>query len=168
MTASESPCSLFLVEHVRPRWDLTVTDVMTGRTFRVIDPEVSTLIRPDEILVSAVLTLDGVSTLLGTGNCALPLGVQRKAADICDAYHGQRWMSRAELLGHDVPERAQLRVDAPRLQEVAHRDGQADQLGEAPLLGQHAGEVDRHQDVLEVEPLPQQPLGAAAEDVLGL
>lgn len=101
MTASESPCSLFRVDRVTPRWDLTVTDAMTGRTFRVIDPEVSTLVRPDEMLVSAVLTLDGVSTLLGTGNCALPLGTQREAVEICDAYHGQRWMSRAELLGRD-------------------------------------------------------------------
>jgi len=101
MTASESPCSLFRVDRVTPRWDLTVTDMMTGRAFRVIDPEVSTLVRPDEILVSAVLTLDGVSTLLGTGNCSLPLGSQREAAEICDAYHGRRWMSRAELLGHD-------------------------------------------------------------------
>jgi hypothetical protein len=74
---------------------------MTCRAFRVIDPEVSTLVRPDEVLVSAVLTLDGVSTLLGTGNCALPLGTEHEAVEICDAYHGRRWMSRAELLGRD-------------------------------------------------------------------
>jgi hypothetical protein len=65
--AAESPYSAFLVEAVRPGWSLTMRDLMSGRRLLVVDPEVSTSVRPDDILFSAVLTLDGVSTLLGPG-----------------------------------------------------------------------------------------------------
>lgn len=58
LTAAVSPYSLFLVEAVRPGWSLTILDLLTGRRFVAIDPEVSAHVRRDDILMSAVLTVD--------------------------------------------------------------------------------------------------------------
>jgi len=100
--AAESPYSAFLVEAVRPGWSLTMRDLMSGRRLLVVDPEVSTSAQPDDILFSAVLTLDGVSTLLGPAPYTLPPDSRFELIDLrCDYSEGP-WMTRPELTEMDL------------------------------------------------------------------
>ena len=105
VTAAESPCSMLLVESVSSGWFVTVRDLLTGRRFRVVDPEVSASVQPDEIVFSAVLTLDGVSTFLGAAPRTIPVDYRPEIREVrrvgCDAlgrYADDEWLTRAELL----------------------------------------------------------------------
>ncbi len=72
LTAARSPHSLLLVESAVPGWSLVIRDLLTGRRFRVVEPEISQNVRSEQILFGAVLTIDGVSTLLGCASHAVP------------------------------------------------------------------------------------------------
>jgi hypothetical protein len=100
--AADSPYSVFQVEEVRPGWSLTIRDMMTGRRLRVVDPEISACARPDDILFSAVLTLDGVSTLLGPAPYTLPPDSRVDLIDLRRGYSEIPWMTLAELTEWDL------------------------------------------------------------------
>lgn len=61
LTPAKSPYSFLLVESVVPGWSLVVRDLLTGRQFRVVEPDISEHVQCEDILFSAVLTIDGVS-----------------------------------------------------------------------------------------------------------
>lgn len=101
VTAAASPYSVFLVEGVRSGWFLEVRDLLSGHRFRVVDPEISQHARCEDILLSALITLDGVSTFLGPAGYTLPSDWRTEALDIRRAYSEGEWMSRAELMDMD-------------------------------------------------------------------
>jgi hypothetical protein len=103
VTAARSPYSLLLIESVVPGWSLTVQDLLTGRRFRVVDLEVARRVRPEQILFSAVLTIDGVSTLMGCACHAVPSEL-RLMASVLREYHADgAWLPR-EGLPDIIPE----------------------------------------------------------------
>ena len=105
VTAAESPYSMLLVESVTSGWFLNVRDLLTGKRFRIVDPDISEHVLPDEIVFGAVLTLDGVSTLLGAATHTIPLDyrleilqVRQVCGDAQRRGSGDGWLTRAELL----------------------------------------------------------------------
>jgi hypothetical protein len=98
VTAAASPFSLLLVEAVQSEWFLEVRDLLSGRRFRVVDPEISMHARAEDILLSAVLTLDGVSTFLGPASYTLPSDWRTEALDTRRVYTESTWLSRTEMM----------------------------------------------------------------------
>ena len=108
VTAARSPHSLLLIESVVPGWSLVVRDLLTGRRFRVVEPEISEDVRSEQILFSAVLTVDGVSTLLGCGSHAVASDVRVMAGQMREYHAEGAWLTRAALL--DITTRGLQRV----------------------------------------------------------
>jgi hypothetical protein len=100
--AAESPYSAFVVETVCRGWCLTVRDLMTDRRFRVVDPEVSASVRPDDILFSAIVTIGGISTLLGPAPYTLPAESRLDLFELRHDYVEGPWMTCAELVEMDI------------------------------------------------------------------
>jgi hypothetical protein len=98
ITTARSPHSLLLIESIIPGWSLVVRDLLTGRRFRVVEPEISREVRPEEILFSAVLTLDGVSTLLGCASHTIPSDLRVMARETRECHAKGAWLTRAQLL----------------------------------------------------------------------
>lgn len=101
VTAAESPYSFLAVEALRPGWLLHVRDLLTGRCLRVVDPEISARAGPGDTLLSAVVTLDGVSTFMGPVSHSLPSAWRGEANEFRRCYTGAAWLTRAELVGMD-------------------------------------------------------------------
>lgn len=98
LTAARSPHSLLLVESVVPGWSLVVRDLLTGRQFHVVEPEISRDVEPDQILFSAVLTLDGISTLMGCASSAVDAVARETAwATRQDHAHGA-WLTATQVM----------------------------------------------------------------------
>jgi hypothetical protein len=98
VTAARSPYSLLLIESVVPGWSLAVRDLLTGRRFRVVDPEISRRVRSEQILFSAVLTIDGVSTLLGCASHAVPSDLRVMAGQMREYHANGAWLAREALM----------------------------------------------------------------------
>ena len=96
--AARSPYSLLLVESVAPGWSLAVRDLLTGRRFRVVDAEVSQHVRSEQILFSAVLTIEGLSTLLGCACHAVPSDLRLMASAMREYHAEGAWLRRERLL----------------------------------------------------------------------
>jgi hypothetical protein len=101
LQAAESPFSALKIESLRRGWDLTVRDLMTGGRFRVVDPEVASRARVNDTLFSAVLALDGVSTLLGAAPFTMPPDVVGSLREIREFYGGG-WMTRRDLVETEI------------------------------------------------------------------
>lgn len=102
MRAAASPYSFLLVEAVRSGWSLTVIDLMTGRRLVVVDPEISARVRPDDLLLSAILTIGGVSTLLGPAPFTVPPDRHYDVAHLRRDESEHAWLTRPELLDLDA------------------------------------------------------------------
>lgn len=73
-------------------------DLLTGRQFHVVEPEISRDVEPDHILFSAVLTLDGVSTLMGCASYAVT-SLAREMAWVAREYHTDgAWLTTPQVL----------------------------------------------------------------------
>lgn len=91
--------SPLLIESVVPGWTLTVSDMLTGRRFRIVDPDISRLALPDEMLLSGILTLDGRSFLIGTATHAVPGDWRFELRELRDCYSEDPWPSRRFWIG---------------------------------------------------------------------
>lgn len=98
LTAARSPYSLLLVESVVPGWSLMVRDLLTGRRFHVVEPEISRDVEPDHILFSAVLTLNGISTLMGCASSAVAAVARQKAWVEREYQTDGAWLTTTQLL----------------------------------------------------------------------
>jgi hypothetical protein len=86
--------SPLLIEAVVPGWTLTVRDMLTGRRFRVIDPDISRRALPDEMLLSGILTLDKRSFLTGTASHTVPCDWRSDLRELRECYSETPWPSR--------------------------------------------------------------------------
>ena len=102
LKAAESPYSALQVEAMEPGWCLAVRDLLTGRRLRVVDPEVSARARVDDILFSAVVTLDGMSALLGTATFTLPPDSRVHLLSLVSDHTGAPLVTRHELTDLDL------------------------------------------------------------------
>lgn len=98
LTAAKSPYSFLLVESVVSGWSLVVRDLLTGRQFRVVEPEISGRVQCEDILFSAVLTIDGVSTLFGCAGHSIPSDWRTLIGETREVEAEGAWLTRSELL----------------------------------------------------------------------
>jgi hypothetical protein len=98
LTAARSPYSFLLVESLVPGWSLVVRDLLTGRRFRVVEPEISARVQCEDILFSAILTIDGVSTLLGCGSLSVPSDWRVQIGQTREVHADGAWLTRTDLL----------------------------------------------------------------------
>lgn len=98
LTAARSPYSFLLVESVVAGWSLIVRDLLTGRQFRVVEPEISACVQCEDILFSAILTIDGVSTLLGCGSVSVPSDWRVQIGQTREVHADGAWLTRSDLL----------------------------------------------------------------------
>jgi hypothetical protein len=98
LTAARSPYSFLLVESVVPGWSLVVRDLLTGRRFRVVEPEISARVQCEDILFSAILTIDGVATLLGCGSLSVPSDWRVQIGQTREVHADGAWLTRTDLL----------------------------------------------------------------------
>lgn len=98
LAAARSPYSFLLIESVVPGWSLVVLDLLTGRRFRVVEPKVSAHVQCEDILFSAVLTTDGISTLLGCAARAIPSDWRIQIGQIREVDTEGAWLTRMGLL----------------------------------------------------------------------
>jgi SEC-C motif len=97
LKAARSPFSFLLVESIVPGWSLAVRDLLTGRKFRVIEPQISARVLCEDILFSAVLTLDGVSTLLGCGSLCIPSDWRVQIGQTREVHANGAWLTQTDL-----------------------------------------------------------------------
>lgn len=86
---------------VTPGLSLEARDLLTGRSFGIFDPEVSLHAEPDQILVSAVLTIDGLSTLLGPAPYAMTGEWRVEACEIRESDSDREWIPYDALDAYD-------------------------------------------------------------------
>jgi hypothetical protein len=98
LTAARSPYSFLLIESVVPGWSLVVRDLLTGRRFRVVEPTMSAHVQCEDILLSAVLTIDGLSTLLGCAAHSIPSDWRVLIGQIRELHTDGAWLTRMDLL----------------------------------------------------------------------
>lgn len=98
LTAAKSPYSFLLIESVVPHWSLVVRDLLTGRRFRVVEPRVSAHVQCEDILFSAVLMIDGISTLLGCAAHSIPSDWRILIGQTREVDRSGAWLTRRDLL----------------------------------------------------------------------
>jgi hypothetical protein len=99
--ALEGFYSALLVEAIVPGWTLTVRDMLTGRRVRIVDPEISRRAQPDDLLLSAFLTIEQRSFLLGTATHALPGDWRFELRGQRLGERDEQWLTRRVLEGHE-------------------------------------------------------------------
>ncbi len=82
--------SFHLVAAAAPGEWMDLEDVMTGSTCRVLESTASRTIRRGEVIYARVVTLDGVSIMVGCGSTALPPMRRADLADLRRSLSGRR------------------------------------------------------------------------------
>lgn len=82
--------SFYLLATVAPGEWMDLEDVMTGATCRVLESTASRTIRRGEVIYARVVTLDGVSIMVGCGSTALAPIRRADLADLRRSLSGRR------------------------------------------------------------------------------
>jgi hypothetical protein len=128
-TVHESPFSFHAVTSVVPGRSLDLEDVLTGETCQVLERTASQTVRPGGVLFARVVTMDGVSIMLGMGSTLLPPTRRSELMPIRDQVAGRgKRMTRAQVAALDDPLRhwyllAADQVHNPPLPQLRNTDG---------------------------------------------
>lgn len=101
-TACRSPLSAVVVEQVTPQRSLDIKDVLTGKRFHVLEQSASRRLRPADLLFTRVLTLGGVSIMMGASPFIVPPRWHTPIIDWRERMCRKRLMSRADLDDFDI------------------------------------------------------------------
>jgi hypothetical protein len=101
-TACRSPMSVLAVEWVTPGRSLDLKDVLTGSRFHVLEQGASQTLRPADLIFARVLTIDGVSLLLGTAPFVVPPRWHTRIIDWRERLFRKRLMTREDLADFDM------------------------------------------------------------------
>jgi len=101
-TACRSPMSVFAVEQVSPGRSLDLKDVLTGSRFRVLEQGASQRLRPADLVFARVLTIGGVSIMLGTAPFIVPPRWHTRIIDWRDRMFRKRLMTQQDLVDFDI------------------------------------------------------------------
>ncbi len=126
--ACRSPASFLVVDSATPGRSLDVRDVMTGRRFHVLEQAASQTFQPGDLSYSRVLTLDGVSILLGACPLVIPPEWHLTLLDMRERWRPGGFLTRADLdeyvfelldAYHDIAHA----VRHPQLPQLSNTDG---------------------------------------------
>lgn len=92
--ACASPLSVFAVEQVAPGVSLDVRDVLTGRRFHTPELTASRSLRVGDLIVSRVVTLEGLNLLFGMAPYVAPPEWHVEVLDWRDHYFRKRAVTR--------------------------------------------------------------------------
>ena len=101
-TACRSPMSVFAVEQVTRGRSLDLKDVLTGSRFHVLEQSASQTLRPADLVFTRVLTIDGVSLMLGMAPFAVPPRWHTWIIDWRERLFRRRLMTRQDLAEFDI------------------------------------------------------------------
>ena len=101
-TACRSPLSVFVVEQVTEGRSLDLKDVLTGARFHVIEQGASRTLREADLVFTRVVTVDGISLLLGASPYVIPPRWHTRIIDWRTKVCRKRALTRRELEGFDV------------------------------------------------------------------
>jgi hypothetical protein len=101
-TACRSPMSVLAVEQVTPGRSLDLKDVLTGSRFHVLEQGASQTLRPADLIFARVLTIDGVSLMLGTAPFVVPPRWHTRIIDWREQLFRKRLMTRQDLVDFDI------------------------------------------------------------------
>ena len=100
-TACRSPMSVFAVEQVTAGRSLDLKDVLTGARFHVLEQGASQTLRPADLIFTRVLTIDGVSLMLGAAPFVVPPRWHTRIIDWRERLFRKRLMTRRDLADFD-------------------------------------------------------------------
>jgi hypothetical protein len=129
VAAFESPFSFHSVSSVVPGRSLDLEDVLTGETCQVLERTASQTVRAGGVLFARVLTMEGVSILLGMGSTLLPPGRRAELMPLRDQVAGRgKRLTRDQVMALDDPLRhwylhAADQVHNPPLPKLRNTDG---------------------------------------------
>lgn len=93
--------SFHVVSAVSPGEWIDLDDILTGTQCRVLESTASRTIRRGEVIYARVVTMQGVSIMVGCGTTALPPLRRADLAELRDALAKRgRWLSAADLRRH--------------------------------------------------------------------
>ena len=101
-TACRSPMSVFAVERVIPGRSLDLKDVLTGRRFHVLEQGASRSLRPADLFFTRVVTIDGVSVMLGAAPFIVPQRWHIRIIDWRERVFRRRLLTRQDLADFDI------------------------------------------------------------------
>lgn len=131
--ACAQPYSFFLVRDVRPGTRMTIRDLLLGREFEVHERRGSRTLKKGSILFTAVVTLDGDSTMFGCAPIVIPPSYAGVFFDMREHLSNDSFEG-LDLLREWDYELRELYVDIrddllnPRLPEMQNTDGDPLQL----------------------------------------
>ncbi len=100
--ACRSPMSVFAVEQVTPGRSLDLRDVLTGSRFHVLEQGASRTLRPADLVFTRVLTIDGVSLMLGAAPILVPPRWHTRIIDWREGLFRKRLMTPQDLADFDI------------------------------------------------------------------
>jgi hypothetical protein len=100
-TACRSPMSVLAVEQVVRGRSLDLKDVLTGARFHVLEQGASQTLQPADLVFARVLTIEGVSLLLGTAPFVVPPRWHTRIIDWRERLFRRRLMTREDLADFD-------------------------------------------------------------------
>jgi hypothetical protein len=101
-TACRSPMSVFAVERVIPGRSIDLKDVLTGRRFHVLEQGASRSLRVADLLFTRVVTIDGVSVMLGAAPFIVPPHWHIRIIDWRERELRRRVLTRQDLADFDI------------------------------------------------------------------
>lgn len=101
-TACRSPMSVFCVEQVVRGQSLDLKDVLTGQRFHVLERSASQILRAADLIFTRVLTIQGVSLMLGAAPFLVPPVWHIRVIDWRDKVFGKRLVKRRDLAEFDI------------------------------------------------------------------
>jgi hypothetical protein len=101
-TACRSPTSVFAVEQVTSGRNLDLKDVLTGSRFHVLEQGASQTLRPADLIFTRVVTIDGVSLMLGAAPFVVPPRWHTRIIDWRERLFRKRLMTRQDLVDFDI------------------------------------------------------------------
>jgi SEC-C motif-containing protein len=101
-TACRSPMSVFAVEQVSLGRSVDLKDVLTGSRFRVLERGASQTLQAADLIFTRVLTIEGVSIMLGAAPFVVPPRWHTRIIDWRERLFRKRLMTRQDLVDFDI------------------------------------------------------------------
>ena len=98
--ACASPMSAFAIEAVTPGRAIEMTDILTGRQFRVLEEKATETVSPGDVIFARVVTIDDVSALLGLCPWLIQADAHSRIVEFRGSLVGDRLMTRDELAAY--------------------------------------------------------------------
>jgi hypothetical protein len=128
LQACKSHPSFFVVDAVEPGRSLDIKDILTGRCFHVLEQGASRSLRPGDLLFTRVVTVGGVSILIGASAWIIPPEWHLPVIEFRERLRPRALLTREDLHEYDLEIREFYlhvihEIQHPRLPTIQNTDG---------------------------------------------